>query len=258
MTPIDATDPETVVAGGSQKILDSAVIQRSESLSSSETISSGPNAESDDIHDVPASKTFLAKVSYQGSSINWLEMTDYTGEVYNVQQPSLPSNSSHDMEPNGIPHASLLGMEGGEQFMNDHLTIANSQHHQNLKVRQQQIFIQMQPSHVMAPQSPPPPPPQYWPYPPGGPPQGNGMPPAGMNANGDSASSLRQDDNAAMGFHPYAWVFYQGPYGVPPESFSVPGEQEHGLDNNTQSYYEREAAASETNEGSASKRRRAV
>lgn len=149
LTALDQTDPSTVVAAPSQKIdsdgegdsgpEDSKTNGKDEaSLAGSATIGSEADGESDDINDIAPSKTFLVKVSCQGTSIHWLELGDFdiqgANEAYNTTEmsPSLYAHTSVDPQAAYYAH----GMD-----------YAAAQHQNVLKTHQQYFFQMQQRQH---------------------------------------------------------------------------------------------------------------
>jgi hypothetical protein len=160
LSALDQTDPSTVVAGASQKVEndedqenassgdDSLKRKAAEDASTagSDTIASDGDWESDDINDIPESRTFLAKVSSRGSSIHWLDVGEYDPQ----SDPGLTGQVEAQLHYGGaMPHADHL------QYFHAPLGYT-AQAHQNALKSNQQYFFQM---HRQQQQHPPPPPP---------------------------------------------------------------------------------------------------
>jgi hypothetical protein len=129
------------------------------------TISSDDGDEGDDINDIAESRTFLAKVSYRGSSIHWLELADPDGTemmggpvatmMMTRQQPSSGALNVH-IGPDGLAYATMSSSHDPHHHPHP-LSIPpppppghgypwsyTAQHHQNALNSQHQYFYQMQ------------------------------------------------------------------------------------------------------------------
>mmetsp|Transcript_52978 Transcript_52978/g.154332 ORF Transcript_52978/g.154332 Transcript_52978/m.154332 type:complete len:489 (-) Transcript_52978:105-1571(-) len=91
---------------------------------------------SDDIHDIAESRTFLAKVNCEGTTIHWLELADYEGEHSGIAPPGHidPSYAMMHQVPPGDPNA---------HYYHPAMGYSAQQHHNALK-SQQQYFFHMQ------------------------------------------------------------------------------------------------------------------
>jgi hypothetical protein len=169
LSSLDAADPTTVVAGPSKVVeADSENVpgvadgngQRKPSVGSSnrkpkaetddhstmgaDTISSDPGDLGEDIHDIPESRTFLAKVSCRSTSIHWLELSDFDSSEAAPFPGTVPADPQHyhaamppgQMDPSHPPSA----------YYGHGMGYAAQQHQNALKTRQQ-YFFQMQQHH---------------------------------------------------------------------------------------------------------------
>ncbi len=99
----------------------------------------GKNASSepsDNINDIAESRTFLAKVNCQGTTIHWLDLADYEGEPSGIAPPGHmdPSYGMAHQVPPGDPNAHYYHHSMGY----------SAQQHQNALKSQQQYFFHMQ------------------------------------------------------------------------------------------------------------------
>jgi len=152
LSTLESAEPDTVVADAS--VLIEAVDDAKESDTNEESeqrlemakfddetvgSSTGPT---DDINDIPESKTFLAQVSCRGSSINWLELS----ETDQSDCTPFPGTSHGDN-----PAYAMMAMDPA----NAHLYMAHgaysAQQHQHQLKSSQQYYFQQQ---LAAQQSP--------------------------------------------------------------------------------------------------------
>lgn len=161
LTALDQTDPSTIVAAPSQKIEsdgegdsvadESKTNSRDESsVAGSATIGSDADIDSDDINEIAESRTFLVKVSSQGSSIHWLDLADY--EAHGVNEAFI-GGPTPDMMPAVYPHQPIDPQIPYYAHGMDYSALQ----HQNALKSHQQYFFQVQQRN----QYPPPP---TWPY----------------------------------------------------------------------------------------------
>lgn len=111
-------------------------IQRKKGSGSSDTINSDPE-DTDDIHDIPESRTFLAKVNSRGTSIHWLNHVE-------VDENTASSYGSPD-GVNVFPTATLTPHNSSttqaQYFAQAHYA---AQQHQDALKSQQQFYFHMQ------------------------------------------------------------------------------------------------------------------
>lgn len=95
--------------------------------------------QSDDINDIAESRTFLAKVNCRSTTIHWLELADFEGELGMTPSghPDAPYAMGHQMQP----------MDPNHPYY--HAAYAAQQHHNTLKSHQQ-YFFHMQRQHQAA------------------------------------------------------------------------------------------------------------
>ncbi|GKY91969.1 hypothetical protein MPSEU_000168500 [Mayamaea pseudoterrestris] len=166
LTALDQTDSYTLVAAPSQKVdsdgdgdsyaEDSKTNSRDEgSVAGSVTIGSDADIDSDDINDIAESKTFLVKVSTQGSSLHWLDLADYD-----------PSSGTESVHGHGQPLIELpvpphmyqhMPIDAQTPYYTHGMDYAAMQHQNALKTQQQQLFyqhLQQQQHHQFQPPAP--------------------------------------------------------------------------------------------------------
>lgn len=232
LSALDQTDPTTVVAGASTKVdLDEDQENSSagdeckpkayEDLSTagSDTIASDADGESDDINDIPESRTFLAKVSSRGTAIHWLELADYDPQA----DPSFVATvqEAQHFEPTAAPeHAAPYYHSMGYA----------AQAHQNALKSHQQYFFQMQRQqqqhHHQQQQHQYAPAPSQWQYN-----MGQGDPTqVGATATGDTTGSKRSvQDESYQALQQQQWMLYYGQgYG---QEATAPGALVHEIHN---------------------------
>ena len=140
--------------------------------------------ETDDIRDIPESRTFLAKVSYKGISIHWLDLAEYepsdTGVAMGFVAPDAMRQASSGIDPNQAQYyAQAMGY--------------TTQHHQEAIKSQQQYYYQMRGQPFPA---------QQWPtqythqQEPGAAPPSNAAP---VTAGEAAAQQQKQNQSAADG-----------------------------------------------------------
>lgn len=94
---------------------------------------------SDDIHDIAESRTFLAKVNCQGTTIHWLDLADYEGDQTGISPPG-------QMDPTyGMVHHAPPVDPNAHYY--HHTMGYSAQQHQNALKSQQQYFFHMQRQH---------------------------------------------------------------------------------------------------------------
>ena len=124
MSAVDQTDPDTIVAGSSVKVEEedepvvvngdddeekpkaveesngkAAVAGESKTKKKTDFIVSEEDDAGDDINEIPKSRTFLARVSAKGSSIHWLDLSDFESD-----HPPLAPPAGGLMMPMGGDH----------------------------------------------------------------------------------------------------------------------------------------------------------
>ena len=149
LTALDQTDPSTVVAAPSHKVdsdgegdsvaEDSKANSRDEaSLAGSATIGSDVDGDSDDINDIAESKTFLVKVSSQGTSIHWLDLADFDAQT---------GNEGYSGQVEAAPHMYQHAAVDPQASYYAHGMDYAAAQHQNVLKTHQQYFFQMQQRH---------------------------------------------------------------------------------------------------------------
>jgi hypothetical protein len=152
LTALDQTDPDTIVAAPSQRVDsdgegdsvadDSKTNSRDEtSVAGSATIGSDADPESDDINDIAESKTFLVKVSVQGTSIHWLDLAEFEPPASN--DGGYGAQGLQEIAPHMYPHAPI---DPQMPYYAHGMDYAAAQH-QNVLKSHQQYFFQMQQRH---------------------------------------------------------------------------------------------------------------
>jgi hypothetical protein len=211
LSALDQTDPSTVVAGASKKVpgedddVDDAKPSAEEkSTAGSETIGSEPDEDSDDIHDIAESRTFLAKVSSRATSIHWLDLAEYDMAA----DQSFPvGGSPHEAQQQ---YAAAPGMPPGDpQSQYFHAMGYAAQQHQNALKSHQQYFFQMQQRQQggYQPHAHMPPPPQ-WQY------MGQADPNhMGAPAGEAAAQHKRGHEDGGYQMPPPQWGMYYPPPG---------------------------------------------
>ena len=216
-----------------------------------DTIGSDSGDPGDDINDIAASRTFLAKVSCRSISVHWLELAEHDpadAALFPAAMPDDPQFQAAAVAPlTGNPHAmDPQQLPPPHQYYQPNMNYAAQQHQNALKSRQQ-YFFQMQQQQQQQQQHPPPPgmppgghwqqhpPPQYHMGPPGQVEHG----PAGGASAGEAAAAAAQrqghagnNDDAHPPVppvahpppHHWAAMYYQPVYGPPP-----PHQQANGL-----------------------------
>jgi hypothetical protein len=160
LSALDHTDPSTVVAGASSKVenngddeekngdadkpdTESQEVKAEESEASAvgfDTVVSEADADGDDINDIAESRTFLAKVSCRGSSINWLELAEYdSSEAQPFDSQDAAAYALAAAQPPVDPNH-----PGVQYYAHAHYA---AQQHQNALKSHQQFFFQMQQRH---------------------------------------------------------------------------------------------------------------
>jgi hypothetical protein len=151
LTALDQTDPNTVVAAPSQKVdsdTEDSVAGGSKtnkdeaSVAGSSTIGSEYDGDSDDINEIAESRTFLVKVSSQGTSIHWLDLAEY--DAINGGEGYAPGSTA-EMPPH--PHYPGMPNEPPVAYYPHGMDYAAVQHQNALKSHQQYFFQMQQQRH---------------------------------------------------------------------------------------------------------------
>lgn len=103
-----------------------------------DTINSENGDPGDDINDIPESRTFLVKLSCRGTSVHWLELSEYDSS----EAAPFPGQMHTDAQQ-FIPGMGAPGMDPSMAYYNHNAGYA-AQQHQNALQSRQQYFFQMQ------------------------------------------------------------------------------------------------------------------
>lgn len=103
-----------------------------------DTINSDNGDPGDDINDIPESRTFLVKLSCRGTSVHWLELSEYDSS----ETAPFPGQMQTDAQQ-FAPGMGPPGMDPSMAYYNQNAGYAAQQHQSALQSRQQ-FFFQMQ------------------------------------------------------------------------------------------------------------------
>lgn len=216
LSALDQTDPNTVVAGASKKVEgeeneeenggstngeESKPKAEDASAAGSETIGSEADGESDDINEIPESRTFLAKVSCRSTSIHWLEMAEFDGTADPNFAPPVQTTEPQAFSPPAHaadPHAQYFAAMGYA-----------AQQHQNALKSHQQYFFQMQQRQQQQQFSPSPA--AQWQYGMG---QGDASQSGTTAGESAAAHNKRGHDDSYQALQQQQWaLYYAQPFG---------------------------------------------
>lgn len=178
-----------------------------------DTINSDNGDPGDDINDIPESRTFLVKLSCRGTSVHWLELSEYDSS----EAAPFPGQMQTETQQ-FVPGMGAPGMDPSMAYYNHNAGYA-AQQHQNALQSRQQYFFQMQQQQQQFGKR------QDWPS------FGGSGPPGELGGGAEVAA------------HPAAWGLYYSPavYGQGHhigghEPGGHPGVQQHPGDGHTDVY----------------------